>query len=82
MPHLFQEVALWYGGSIPCLRSHSLEITGRGLSVLFGHSWALADSGHQLSALESLIAAPFQVQLPETEECRHTDPEALAGSLL
>lgn len=23
--------------------------------------------------------SPFQVQLPETEECCHTDPEALAG---
>lgn len=23
--------------------------------------------------------SPFQVQLPEIEECRHTDPEALAG---
>ena len=24
----------------------------------------------------------FQVQLPEAEECRHTDPEALAGPQL
>lgn len=33
-------------------------ITGQGLSVLSGHSWALADSVHQLSALESPITAP------------------------
>lgn len=60
---------------MPCLRSHSLEITGPQVAHL-GPCLALATS---CLLWNHPSLSPFQVQLPEIEECRHTDPEALAG---
>lgn len=66
--------------TLPEITSHSLGITGQGLRVPTAGPWLTLATSCLLWSHPSL--PPFQVQLPETEECSHTDPEALAGSLL